>query len=142
MRTRGKTTSKALTPRRKSMLTAREFHQLSAVPPEVEWLANITNERTQRAYKKHVGEFAAILQLEKPESFRLVTRAHVIRWRRELEDSDQSAATIRAELLAFSSLYGYLSELNAVTHTRSKARSALAWARGSAIVLRERRSRS
>ncbi len=37
--------SKALAPRRKSMLTAREFHQLAAVPPEVEWLANITNER-------------------------------------------------------------------------------------------------
>ena len=101
MRTRGKSTSKALTPRRKSMLTAREFHQLAVVPPEVEWLANITNERTRRAYKKHVGEFAAFLQLEKPESFRLVTRAHVIRWRRELEHSDQSAATIRAKLSAF-----------------------------------------
>ncbi len=50
------------------MLTAREFHQLAVVPPEVEWLANITNERTRRAYKKHVGEFAAFLQLEKPES--------------------------------------------------------------------------
>ena len=62
------------------MLTAREFHQLAVAPPEVEWLANITNERTRRAYKKHVGEFAAFLQLEKPESFRLVTRAHLIRW--------------------------------------------------------------
>ena len=98
------------------MLTAREFHQLAVVPPEVEWLANITNERTRRAYKKHVGEFAAFLQLEKPESFRLVTRAHVIRWRRELEHSDQSAATIRAKLSALSSLYEYLSEKNAVTH--------------------------
>ena len=67
MKTRGKSASKALTPRRKSMLTAREFHQLAVVPPEVEWLANITNERTRRAYKKHVSEFAAFLQLEKPE---------------------------------------------------------------------------
>ena len=41
--------SKAITTRRKSMLTAREFHQLAVVPPEVEWLANITNERTRRA---------------------------------------------------------------------------------------------
>ncbi len=112
--------TKALAPRRKSMLTAREFHQLAVVPPEVEWLANITNERTRRAYKKHVGEFAAFLQLKNPESFRLVTRAHVIRWRRELEHSDQSAATIRAKLSALSSLYEYLSEKNAVTHNPVK----------------------
>ena len=72
--------TKALAPRRKSMLTAREFHQLAVVAPEVEWLANITNERTRRAYKKHIGEFAAFLQLEKPESFRLAARGKSLVW--------------------------------------------------------------
>jgi hypothetical protein len=34
--------------------------QLAEVPPELEWLANITNEKTRRAYKLDVGEFFAI----------------------------------------------------------------------------------
>ena len=36
---------------KKAVLTAEHFQKLSAVPPEVEWLANITNEKTRRAYK-------------------------------------------------------------------------------------------
>lgn len=102
------------------MLTAREFHQLAAVPPEVEWLANISNERTKRAYKQHVTEFANFLGLQKPEDFRLVTRAHVIRWRDEIRHASQSPSTIRAKLSALSSLFEYLSDQNAVTHNPVK----------------------
>jgi hypothetical protein len=29
------------------------------VPPGIEWLANITNAKTRRAYKIDVGEFSA-----------------------------------------------------------------------------------
>jgi hypothetical protein len=31
-------------------LTAAQFGELAAVPPELEWLANITNPHTRRAY--------------------------------------------------------------------------------------------
>lgn len=44
---------------KKSVLTVLEFDKLAAVPPEVEWLANITNEKTRRAYKNDVSEFTA-----------------------------------------------------------------------------------
>jgi integrase/recombinase XerD len=30
------------------------------VPPEIEWLANITNPKTQRFYKNDVAEFLAV----------------------------------------------------------------------------------
>lgn len=33
------------------MLTAAEFYQLAEVPPEVEWLANIENAKTAKAYR-------------------------------------------------------------------------------------------
>ena len=39
------------------LLTRVEFHQLSDVPPEAEWFANITNPNTKRAYRNDVGGF-------------------------------------------------------------------------------------
>ena len=46
-----------LVPVRKQALTRGEFERLAEVPPEEEWLANITNAKTQRAYKNDVREF-------------------------------------------------------------------------------------
>ncbi len=60
------------------MLTAPEFHQLAMVLPEAEWLANITNEHTRRAYNNSLYEFADFFGLTRLEEFRQVTRAHVI----------------------------------------------------------------
>jgi hypothetical protein len=40
-----------LVPVRKQALTRTEFARLADVPPEEEWLANITNGKTRRAYK-------------------------------------------------------------------------------------------
>lgn len=36
------------------ILTAAEFRGLADVPPEVEWLANITNPSTRRAFQNDV----------------------------------------------------------------------------------------
>jgi len=104
------------------MLTAKQFRQLADVPPELEWLANITNEKTRRAYSKHVSAFAQFVGIKKPEDFRIVTRAHVIAWRDSLSRKEpaDSAGTIRAKLSALSSLFEYLSERNAVTHNPVK----------------------
>ena len=42
---------RTLTP---AQLTPEQFGQLADVPPELEWLANITNPKTRRAYKNDV----------------------------------------------------------------------------------------
>ena len=98
----------------KNVLTVAQFEKLSDVPPEIEWLANITNEKTRRAYKIDASEFSEFLGLRKPEDFRTVTRAHVIAWRETLEGRELSGPTIRRKLSALSSLYEYLCERNAV----------------------------
>jgi site-specific recombinase XerD len=97
-------------------LTATEFQGLADVPPELEWFANITNEQTRRAYKCDVTEFSAFAGIGAPEEIRLVTRAHVIAWRVQLEARELAPATTRRKLSAISSLFDYLCENNAVTH--------------------------
>ncbi|MDH5677973.1 MAG: tyrosine-type recombinase/integrase [Nitrospinota bacterium] len=97
-------------------LTAAEFQGLAEVPPELEWFANITNEKTRRAYKNDVTEFSRFIGIGSPEEMRLVTRAHVISWRKQLESRDLATSTIRRKLSAISSLFDYLCERNAVTH--------------------------
>lgn len=99
---------------KKDALTPAQVAHLADVPPELEWLANITNDKTRRAYKLDVGEFSQFLGLRKPEEFRTVTRAHVIAWRELLERRELSPPTIRRKLSALSSLFEYLCEKNAV----------------------------
>ena len=103
-----------LVPLYRGGLTPAQFDHLAEVPPELEWLANLTNEKTRRAYKIDVSEFATYLGLKRPEEFRTVNRAHVIAWRTELETRIMSPASIRRKLSAVSSLFEYLCEKNAV----------------------------
>jgi site-specific recombinase XerD len=49
-----------------------------------------------------------------PSDFRAVTRAHLIAWRKDLEQRQLGGATIRRKLAALSSLFEYLCERNAV----------------------------
>jgi integrase len=95
-------------------LTAAEFHQLAAVPPEAEWFANLDNPRTRRAYRTDLRDFMDFAGIRQPDEFRLVTRAHVLAWRTVLEYRALSGATIRRKLAALSSLFGYLCDRNAV----------------------------
>ncbi|MHC1765219.1 MAG: tyrosine-type recombinase/integrase [Verrucomicrobiia bacterium] len=95
-------------------LTATEFRNLADVPPELEWFANIQNPRTRRAYQFDLKDFMSFSGIQKPEEFRIVTRSHVIAWRKTLEQRNQSPATIRRKLSALSALFNYLCEYNAV----------------------------
>ena len=97
-------------------LTAAEFQGLAEVPPEIEWFANITNEKTRRAYKNDVREFSSFIGILSPKEMRQITRAHVIAWRTQLETRVLTPASIRRKLSAISSLFDYLCEKNAVTH--------------------------
>jgi integrase/recombinase XerD len=95
-------------------LTPAQFGDLADVPPEVEWLANITSAKTRRAYKVDVQEFISFTGLRGFAGLRTITRAHVIAWRKDLESRALAASSIRRKLSALSALFDYLCEHNAV----------------------------
>jgi site-specific recombinase XerD len=111
-----KKSSRALIPTKARALTAKEFLDLADVPPEIEWFANITNPQTRRAYHNDLKDFMRFARISNPEVFRVVTRAHLIAWRKELEGRGCEGSTIRRKLSAVSSLFEYLCERNAVVH--------------------------
>ncbi len=96
------------------LLTAAEFQTLGEVPPEVEWFANIENANTRLAYRNDVRQFMRFTGIVAPEEFRLVKRAHLIAWRKELEGRALEASTLRRKLSAVASLFDHLCEANAV----------------------------
>lgn len=96
------------------LLTRAEFQGLAAIPPELEWFANVENAATKKAYKGDIQDFAAFVGIHRPEEMRLVTRAHVIAWRDHLKARNLAKSTIRRKLSALSSLFSHLAEQNAV----------------------------
>lgn len=103
-----------LVPVVKSGLSPAQFEALKDVPPEAEWLGNIHNPKTKRAYKADVAEFFAFAGLKSSAELRNVTRAHVIAWRKALVARKLADTSIRRKLSALSSLFDYLCEKNAV----------------------------
>lgn len=101
-------------------LTAKQFQQLADVPPELEWFANISSEKTRQAYQNDIRAFTQFVGIQHPAEFRMVARSHVIAWRKALEAKIFSDASIRRKLSALSSLFEYLCEQNAVTHNPVK----------------------
>jgi integrase/recombinase XerD len=97
-------------------LTAPEFHQLAQMPAEAEWFANLDNPNTRRAYRNDLQEFMGFIGILQPEELRLVSRAHVLAWRADLERRELASSTVRRKLAAISSLFEYLCERNAVTN--------------------------
>lgn len=90
--------------------------QVVGLPDAREWLANIRNPHTRRAYGRDLLEFCAFAGIGEPAAFRTVGRSQVIAWREALVAARLSPATIRRKLSAVSSLYAYLGEQHAVTH--------------------------
>jgi integrase/recombinase XerD len=78
-----------LVPINRQSLTQSEYQRLADVPPELEWLANITNVKTRRAYKVDVSEFILFNGLKDHSALRTVARAHVIAWRKDMESPDE-----------------------------------------------------
>jgi len=97
-------------------LTDSQFLGLANVPPEIEWFANIDNPRTRRAYEADIRDFSTFVGIYRPNEFRVVTRSHIIAWRKQLEERVLSASTIRRKLSALSSLFDHLCESNSVSH--------------------------
>jgi len=95
-------------------LTDQQFQGLASMPPELEWFANIDNDKTRRAYRNDIEDFAGFIGLGRPEDMRTVTRSHVIAWRDDLKGRGLARPTIRRKLSALASLFNYLCERNAV----------------------------
>jgi integrase/recombinase XerD len=112
-------TPKQLTARRLTLprraLTSAELSELADVPPETEWFANIDNPHTRRAYRHDLKEFMAFAGIRTPAELRLITRAHVIAWRKDLDARELAARSIRRKMSALSSSYECLTDKNAVT---------------------------
>ncbi|MBI3327307.1 MAG: site-specific integrase [Nitrospinae bacterium] len=104
----------------RGLLTRAAFQQLAEMPPEVEWFANLDNARTKRAYQIDLRDFMHFVGIRRPEEFRIVTRAHLLAWRKHLEARSLAGAAIRRKLAALSSLFEYLCEQNAVTRNPVK----------------------
>ena len=96
------------------LLTRAEFQGLAAVPPAIEWFADIDNQNTRRAYKSDVTGFMRFVGIEIPDELRTVTRAHVIAWRKELERQALGASSIRRKLASLSALFAHLCEANSI----------------------------
>ena len=115
-RGRGAATPAGLTVRGDSgqrLISAAEFQELAEVPAAAEWLANVDNPNTRRAYGRDVGEFMSMLGIRRFGELPLVRRAHVIAWRKMLEARGLGPATRRRKLSAVSSLFRYLCNANA-----------------------------
>jgi integrase/recombinase XerD len=104
----------SLVPVKKGNLTRAQFEQLANVPPEEEWLGNIKNKKTQRAYKNDVREFIAYAGLQNYSELRSIARSHVIAWRDDMARRKLKPTTIRRKLSALSSLFDYLCDQIAV----------------------------
>src|SRR6266849_10633241 len=111
-----KKSSRALIPSKARALSAKEFLDLTDVPPEIEWFANITNPQTRRAYQNDLKDFMRFAHITNPEVFRVVTRAHLIAWRKDLERWGCEGSTIRRKLSGVASFLEYKHELNPVVH--------------------------
>ncbi len=104
----------------RGLLTSAEFSRLRDVPPETEWFLNIESPGTRRIYRTDLRDFMRFTGIVEPPEFRIITRAHVIAFRDELQRRGLQGATIRRKLAAVSSLYEYLCNRNTVSNNPVK----------------------
>lgn len=96
------------------------FERLEQVPPHTEWLANLANPCTRRAYRADIEDFFASIGAAGDADLGRIQRGHVLHWRRSLEHRGLAASTIRRKLAAVASLYDYLCDRNAVAENPAK----------------------
>jgi len=70
----------------KRHLTSSEFQQLAAVPAAMRLFFSLDNPRTRRAYQNNLEDFCTFVLLTGTEKFRVVTPAHILAWRAQLEN--------------------------------------------------------
>lgn len=86
------------------------FDLLAGVRAENRWLANYASRNTRGVYRRAVASFVATIGIGAPDELYRVTQAHVLAWRRAMEEAGLAPATIANRLSALSSLYRQLTE--------------------------------
>lgn len=86
-----------------------------------EWLANLDNQQTRRAYRSDIQDFFVLVGARSVEDLLEISRGHVLMWRAALEKAGLSAATRRRKLAALACLFDYLIERDQ-RHTRNPVR--------------------
>ena len=82
----------------------------------LEWLANLDNPKTKKAYQRDIKDFLLVCGIQLADGLEQVSRGEVIAWRTHLEGRGLSTASIRRKLAALSSLFAYLCERQAVPY--------------------------
>ena len=103
-------------PKKKLLISDKQYHTLSKMPSETEWLDNLSikSKGTARIYSFSINEFKEFVGIKKPEEFRLVTKKHILEWIHFLEKKRLSKPTIARKVASISSLFNYFTNANAV----------------------------
>ena len=97
-------------------LGANNHNEMIEAPPSSviclvsEWLANLDNQQTRRAYRSDIQDFFVLVGARSVEDLLEISRGHVLMWRAALEKAGLSAATRRRKLAALACLFDYLIE--------------------------------
>lgn len=83
-----------------------------------EWLANVDNQQTRRAYRTDIQDFCQTIGARSVEDLHDIERGHILAWRASMEKGGLSTATRRRKLAALASLFDYLIERDP-RHTRN-----------------------
>lgn len=94
--------------------TAPSVELLNARPAELVWLDEQSSPHTAAAYRRDVSHFARALGIKTVEAFRLVKRAAVVEWVKQMREAKARPRTIRRRLSALSSLFSYLVDAEVV----------------------------
>ena len=81
---------------------------LQETPEELLWRANFNSENSIETYDIAIRTFLEFLGVGSPEELRAVTHAHVIAFKKYLQDSGLAPRTINNRLSAISSLFNHL----------------------------------
>jgi site-specific recombinase XerD len=107
--------------RHAAMVDLLPFEQAASFCLVTEWLANIDNHQTRRAYRSDVRDFFELGDIRNSDDLLGLSRGHVLVWRARLEKLSLSPATRRRKLAALASLFDYLIERDP-RHTRNPVR--------------------
>jgi len=105
---------------RRRTLSTLEYKNLSDAPPEVQWLANLSNQKTRRAYRIDIQSFMQFAGITNSKELQTVKRSHILAWRCDMETQGLSGATIRRRMSALSSLFESLCDSHDAIHNPTR----------------------
>jgi len=89
-------------------------HKNSILPADThiqDWLANIENKHTRRAYRIDLNDFMLFKGIEKSDQFKAVERSNIIAWRDFLTKQKISIRTIKRKMSAVSKFMDFLCDI-------------------------------